>query len=188
MLDFPEIKLGTVVVFNDAPCAVIKCDFAKVTKLKPVKKCKLRNCITNNVYNHTFNSGDRIEAADIERKKASYLYQNGDTLAFMVDESFETIEVPMDMLGGKEGYLKEGLEVDVLYFNENPVAIDLPIKVSLLITYTTDIDKGNSTTNVMKEATTETGMVIKVPPFMKIGDKVIMNTVEDEYAERDTSK
>ena len=188
MLSFPDIKLGTVVVFNDAPCAVTMCNFSKVTKLKPVKKCKLKNCITGNVYNHTFNSGDRIEEADIIRKKASYLYKNESEIAFMIDETYETIEVALDMIGGKEGYLKEGAEVDVLHFNDLPVAIDLPIKVSLLVTDTSDFNSGNSVSNVLKEAIVETGITVKVPAFIKNGDRVIINTIEDEYVERDTSK
>jgi elongation factor P len=188
MLDFSDIKLGTVVVFNDAPCAIIKCEFSKVTKLKPVKKCKLRNCISGNVYNHTFNSGDRIAEADIERKKASFLYMDEHTIAFMVDETYETIEVPMDMLGGKEGYLKEGLVVEALHYNDNPVAIDLPLKVSYLVTQTDDINSGNTVSNVLKEAIIETGITVRVPPFIKIGERVIINTLEDEYVERDTSK
>jgi elongation factor P len=188
MLNFSDIKLGTVVVFNNAPCAVVKCDFSKMQMAKPVKKCKLKNCITNNVYNHTFNSGDRVESADIERKKASYLYRNDDTLAFMVEETYETIEVPVEMLGDKEGYLKDGLIVDVLHYNDNPVAIDLPLKVSYSITNTNDVNGGNTVGNVLKEAIIETGITIKVPSFIKIGDKIIFNTLEDEYVERDTSK
>jgi len=93
------------------------------------------------------------------------------------------------MLGGKEGYLKDGLEVNILYFNDRPIAVELPVKISFLVTNTAElVDKGNTSGNVYKDALLETGITVKVPTFIKTGDRVIFNTVEDEYVSRDTGK
>jgi elongation factor P len=91
-------------------------------------------------------------------------------------------------MADKVDYLKEGLEIAIIYFNENPISIDLPIKISYKVILTADVDKGNTVQGVMKDATIETGKVVKVPGFIKIGEQILVNTVEDEYSERDTSK
>jgi elongation factor P len=88
------------------------------------------------------------------------------------------------MLGDKSDYLKEGLEVTILYFNENAISIDLPVKISYTIVQTAPAVKGNTVSSIMKDAEIETGRIVKVPAFIDIGEKVLINTVEDEYAER----
>ena len=188
MLDFSDIKLGKVVVYNGHPCVIIKCDFQKCQMRKPVKKSTMKNLLSGSNVDYSFKSGDSIEEADLRREKASFLYQTGEELSFMLTDTYETIDVSATMLGDKIGYLKEGLEVDVLYFNDVAISIDLPIKISFLITDTMDVATGNTVSNVMKEATVETGMIVKVPPFIKVGDRVIIKVEDDEYAERDTSK
>ena len=188
MLNFSEIKLGKTVEFQNAPCVIIECDFLRMQMRKPVKRCKMRNLLTNTVVPNTFYSNDTIEEADMRKDKASYLYPEGEVFNFMLLESYETIEIAKEMLGGMEGYLKEGLEVLVVYFNDNVVSVEIPLKVSYTITETSGVDKGNTVQGVMKEAVIETGKTVKVPAFIKIGEKVIINTVEGEYVERDTSK
>ena len=188
MLNFPDIKLGKVVNFNNSPCVIIKCDFLRMQQRKPVKKCTLKNLVTGSNIDYSFKSGESIEEADLARKQATFTYQSEDILNFMLSEDYESIELPAKLLGDKIGYLKDGLEVIVVYFNNEPISVELPVKVSFLITDTMDIDKGNSVQGVLKEATIETGKVIRVPAFIKKGDKVLINTIEDEYTERDTSK
>jgi elongation factor P len=188
MLNFSQIKVGKVVIYNGKPCIVTKADLRSQPRLAAVKNAILKDLVTGNNYPKTFSASESIEEGSMVKAKANFLYQNGDELSFMLTETYETVDLPLDLMSDKVGYLKEGLEVDVLYFNDVAISIDLPVKVSYLITDTVDIDKGNSTTNVLKDATIETGMIIKVPPFIKVGDKVIMNTVDDEYSERDTGK
>jgi elongation factor P len=187
MLDFSEIKLGSVVSFNNAPCVIVKCEFLRMQQRKPVKKCILKNLITGSNTEYSFKSGESVEEADLRREPASFMYKNSDTLSFMLSISYETIDIPLSMLGDKSDYLKEGLEVLIVYFNDAPISVDLPIKVSYTITHTAPVVKGNSVSDVSKEAVIETGKTVRVPAFIKEGEKVVINTVEDEYVSRDTS-
>lgn len=187
-LDFSNIKLGSVVVFNNQPCVITKCDFLRMQQRKPVKKCILKNLLTGGSENYSFKSGESVEEADLRRESASFMYATGDSLSFMLASTYETIELPVSLLDDKAGYLKEGLEVHLVYFNDGVISVDLPIKISFIVTDTSAVVKGNTVNNIMKEATLETGKVVKVPAFIDIGEKVIINTIEDEYVERDTSK
>ncbi len=187
MLQFPQIKLGSIINYNDAPCLVVKCDFMKVNRGKPVKQCTMKNLLTGGNFNYSFKSGESIEEADMKKELATFLYISGDSLSFMVSSTYETVELNTEMLGDKADYLKEGLEVHIVYFNDNPISVDLPIKISYTITQTSPAVKGNSVNNITKEAMLETGKVVKVPAFIEEGEKVLINTIEDEYVERDNS-
>lgn len=189
MLNFPDIKIGSVINFNNQPCVVTKCDFLRMQQRKPVKKCVLKNLVNGTNLEYNFKSGEGVEEADLRKVMASYMYHSKDTVSVMLADTFEIIEIPTEILGGKEGYLKEGLEVAVQYFNEEPISVELPIKISFVVTHTEDaVDRGNTSSNVFKDAVIETGMSVKVPSFIKTGEKVIFNTIEDEYVSRDTSK
>jgi elongation factor P len=188
MLDFSEIKLGKVVQFNNNPCVIVKCDFLRMQQRKPVKKCVMKNLITGNNVDYSFKSGESVEEADLAKRMATFMYKTGEVLSFMESETYETVEIPGSIMADKVDYLKEGLEIAIIYFNENPISIDLPIKISYKVILTADVDKGNTVQGVMKDATIEAGKVVKVPGFIKIGEQILVNTVEDEYSERDTSK
>jgi elongation factor P len=188
MLDFSQIKLGSVVQFNNTPCVIIKCEFLRMQQRKPVKKCIMKNLISGNNIEYSFKSGEGVEEADLKRSLASFMYRDGDTLNFMLSDTYETIELPVTILGDKADYLKEGLEVSIVYFNDTPIAVDLPVKITYTISQTAPVSKGNTVGDVMKDAVLENGKVVKVPAFIKEGEKVIINTVEDEYVGRDTEK
>ena len=189
MLNFPDIKIGSVVNYNNQPCVVTKCDFLRMQQRKPVKKCVLKNLVTGSNLEYNFKSGESVEEADLRKGAATYMYQTEDSISFMLTDTFETVDLPKDILGGKEGYLKEALEVQILYFNDQPIAVELPIKISFEVINTEQsVDRGNTSSNVFKDATLETGLKVKAPSFIKIGEKVIFNTIEDEYVSRDTTK
>lgn len=188
MLNFPDIKLGSVITYNNNPYVITKCDFCKMQMAKPTKKCNLKSLVDGCVIPYTFKSGEAVEEADLRREPASFMYRNGEELSFMLTNNFETVDINVEMLGGKEDYLKDGLEVMIIYFNDLPISVELPIKISYLVTQTDEIAKGNSVSDVMKDATIETGKVVKVQSFIKIGEKILMNTVEDECVGRDTGK
>ena len=188
MLDFSDIKIGSVVVFSNKPCVVIKCAFAKVTKLKPVKKCMLRDISTGANYPHTYNSGDNIPEGDLQKMDATFLYIQGNDMVFMITDTYETVELPISLLEDKLDYLSEGLQVTITYFDEVAVAMELPIKISYKVVFAEEAVRGNTVSGVLKEARIDSGKIIKVPAFIKEGDYILVNTVEDEYVERDTSR
>jgi elongation factor P len=187
-MDFSEIKLGSVVVYNNQPCVIIKCDFLRMQQRKPVKKCILKNLVTSTNEHYSFKSGESIEEAELNREKATFMYQSGDLLSFMITNSYETVEIESSILDDKTGYLKEGLEVQIVYFNDSPISIDLPIKIPFKVTQTSPAVKGNSVNSITKDATIETGKVIKVPAFITEGETIVVNTIEDEYVERYNAK
>jgi elongation factor P len=188
MLNFSDIKIGSIVVFNGKPCVVIKCSFVKMQMAKPVKKCMLKDISTGSNYPNTYNSGDSIQEGDLQKMEATFLYIQGSEMVFMIRDTYETVELPISLLDDKIDYLSEGLEVTIIYFNEVAVAVELPIKISYKIIYAEEAVRGNTVSGVLKEVKIETGKIIKVPAFIKEGDYILVNTVEDEYVERDTTR
>jgi elongation factor P len=188
MLNFSDIKSGSVINFSNQPCVIVSCDFLRMQMRKPVKKCKLKNLISGNSIDYSFKSGESVEEADLKKSSASFMYNSADGFVFMTEDTYETIELSQSVIGDKQGYLKEGLVVQIVYFNDEAISIELPIKISYLVTDTTDVVKGNSVSDVMKDAILETGLKIKVPGFITKGEKITVNTVEKEYYSRDTDK
>jgi elongation factor P len=187
MLDFSEIKLGKVVNFENNPCVIIKCDFLRMQQRKPVKKCILKNLVTGRNTEYSFKSGEGVEEADLRREKANFMYRTGNELSFMIESNYETLDLPAEILGDKADYLKDGLDVIVQYFNDAPISVDIPVKIAYKIIEADPGVKGNSSSNVMKDAKIETGKMVRVPLFIEAGESVIINTIEDEYVSRDTN-
>jgi elongation factor P len=187
MLDFTDLKLGKVINYNNAPCVIVKCQFIRKSMGKPVKKCTMKSLTTGSSTEYSFKAGESIEEADIRRERATYMYDAGDSLSFMLTDTYESVDINKEMLGGKEGYLTDGLRVEIIYFGEDAISVELPIKVTMTVKMTTDAAKGNTVSDVQKDATMETGVVLKVPNFIKIGERVNFNTVEDEYTGRESN-
>lgn len=184
MLSLNEIKLGKVLKMNNEPYIVIRADHHKMGRGGAVLKTKLKNLISSNVMEHTFQGNDKATEADVEKKQANFLYRDETFAYFMDNESFEQFSLPLDQLGGQEKFLKEDTEVEVLYFQNNPVAVKLPIKMTLKVTSAPPGVRGNSAGNVMKTVELETGATIQVPMFINQGDLVRVNTELGEYVER----
>lgn len=184
MLSLNEIKVGKVIEINNEPYIVIKADHHKMGRGGAVLKTKLKNLISANVLEKTFQGNDRAAVADIERKKANYMYKDENEAYFMDNTDFEQFSLPLEQIGQKEKFLKEDTDVDVLYFSNKPVSIDLPIKIKLKVTIAPPGVKGNSAGNVTKQIELETGATINAPMFINEGDLIIINTDTEEYVER----
>lgn len=184
MLSMNEIKVGKVIEINNEPYIVIKTDHHKMGRGGAVLKTKLKNLISANVLEKTFQGNDKAEEANIERKKANYMYKDENEAHFMDNTDFEQFSLPLDQIGDKQKFLKEDTDVDVLYFSNKPVSIDLPIKMKLLVTSAPPGVKGNSAGNVNKQIELETGTTINAPMFINEGDVIIVNTDTEEYVER----
>ncbi len=147
-------------------------------------KTKLRNLLNGSVVEKTFQGADKIEEADIGFKRAQFLYQNGDDYEFMDQESFESISFDKGLLGDTTYFLKDGMDVDIQYFSGTPINVQLPPKMDLEVTETDPGVKGDTAAGGSKPATTETGYCLKVPLFIEIGDRIVVNTDTGEYCER----
>lgn len=184
MLSLSEIKIGKVLKMNNEPYVIIKADHHKMGRGGAVLKTKLKNLISGNVMEQTFQGNEKAEEAEVETKKADYLYKDADNAYFMDNESFEQFELPLDVVGEQMQFLKENTEVSVMHYEGKPVTLKLPIKVELKVTMAPPGVKGNSVGNVMKQAELETGAVINVPMFVETGDVIRINTDTGEYVER----
>lgn len=184
MLSLSEIKIGKIILANNEPFIVIKAEHHKMGRGGAVLKTKLKNLINGNALERTFQGNDKAEEADISRKKANYLYKDDRDAYLMDNDSFEQFNVPLDQIGNKQKFLKEGIDVDVLYFNGQPVAVDLPIKMTFKVTSAPPGVKGNSAGNVNKQIELETGATINAPMFINEGDMIKVNTDTEEYVER----
>jgi elongation factor P len=184
MLSLNEIKLGTVVTINSEPYMVVKSEHNKVARGGAVLKTKLKNLITGSIMERTWQGNDKAEEADVEKRKANYLYKDESFAYFMDVENFDQFNIALEDLGGKERFMKDGIDVNVLYFEAKPMTIELPIKVELKVTSAPPGVRGNSAGNVTKTAELETGAIINVPMFVETGDIIRINTDSGEYVER----
>lgn len=184
MLSISEIKIGKLIQVAGEPYAVIKADHHKMGRGGAVLKVKLRNLVSGSILEKTFQGNERAEEARVEKKKANFLYKDDSAAHFMDNENFEQFDLPLASLGEKRKFLKDGLEVEVLYFENSPVAVELPIKIALKVVSAPPGVKGNSAGNVTKTAELETGLEVNVPMFVEAGDMVKVNTDTGEYVER----
>jgi elongation factor P len=184
MLSIAQTKVGMHIVFRGEPYRVTYAQHTKIGRGGGILKAKIKNLLSGAIIEQTFKDSDRIEEADLSHQQAQFLYKEGDTFHFMDTETYDQFELTRDVVGTPAGLIKDGSTVDILSFNDKPIGVNLPGKVDLVITYTEPAVAGNTVSNVMKNATLETGTTIKVPMFAKNGDIVKINTETGEYVER----
>jgi elongation factor P len=149
-----------------------------------VLKIKCRNLINGSILEKTYQGTEKAEEAETETKKANFMYKDKDQAYFMDNESYEQFDLPLEEIGESAMFLKDGTDVDVLYFEGKPVSVSLPIKVDLKVVSAPPGVKGNSAGNVTKQVELETGAKINVPMFINEGDIIRINTDSGEYVER----
>ena len=179
-----SIKVGLTILFNNEPYQVQTANFVRMQQRKPVMQTRMKNLINGKVLEYSFKAGERVEEAELERKKCDYLYTDQTGVYFMEMEGYEQFVVDSSLLGERVRLLKEGMGVDILYFNNKPITIGFPPKVDLAVVSAPPGIKGDSAGSVTKQATLETGLVVNVPLFVKEGDIIRVNTDTLEYAER----
>ena len=184
MLGINDLKTGVVIDYEGAPFMVITYQHSKMGRGGAVLRTRLRNLKTNALVDITFKGSDRFDEAALVKRSCSFLYQDGSDYAFMDTESFEQFSIAAEKLGDKTQYLKEGTVVHILFYDEQPVSVELPIKMDFEVSHTEPGIKGDTAQGGSKPATIETGAKITVPLFIKIGDIIRVNTVEGTYVER----
>jgi len=179
-----ELRLGTILTIDNQPFQIVSTQHIKVARGGASLRTKLKNLVSGQVLEKTFNGGDKAEAADLQRQKSNYLYKEGDKYFFMNNESFEQFELDISEIGFAAQFLKEGLTVDTLIFNDKPVAIKLPTKVELEVTDAPPGVKGDTAGSASKIITLESGAEIKAPLFVNRDEMIRVNTETGEYVER----
>ncbi|MBI4032484.1 elongation factor P [Candidatus Berkelbacteria bacterium] len=184
MLGITDLKVGTFFELDGAPHQVLASEHSKMGRGGAVQRTKVRNLLTGAVYDRTFKGSDQFAEADIAKRKGQFLYADATDATFMENDTFEQY-----VLGGVAtteimGYLKEGLEVDLMLYDGQLLTVQVPAKVDLEVTYTEPGFKGDTQSTVTKPATLETGLEVKVPLFINTGDTVRVSTQTGQYVER----
>lgn len=184
MLNATDLKNGIVFKEDNQILQVLNYEHIKMGRGSGTIKVKVRNLKTGSVTEKSFITGARVEEADVEKKKAQFLYEDKGTYYFMDSESFEQFPLPLDVLVDQAKYLKEGLDAQVVISEGQGLGVEIPNSLVYEITETGPAEKGNTVSNVFKSATLDNGLEVKVPMFMKVGDKVKIDTRSGQYVER----
>ncbi len=179
-----DLKKGTVIQLDGKPYRVTDYSQKVMGRGGSIVNVKLKNLIDGGVIPKTFKGQDKIESAEVNNKGVQYLYTTGATYYFMDPTTFEQFELPMDIIDTAAHYLKEGDNLNLQFFGDKVINVELSKNIYLEVTYTEDVVKGDTTNSVLKDATLETGLIIKVPSFIKTGDIVSVDTTTNEYRER----
>lgn len=184
MIDINDIKNGMTVIVEGNLYQIVDFLHVKPGKGAAFMKTKLKNLRTGGTIEKTFNTNIKIEKANISKKTMQYLYNTSDMYYFMDMNTYEQVELSEKQIENEKKYLKENLEVELVYFESELIGLYLPEKVEYKVTYTTDAVKGNTSTNALKDATLENGLEVKVPLFICEGDVVVISTKDGKYVSR----
>jgi elongation factor P len=187
LIDAIDIKRKMYFEFENAPYYCLDAEVSTPTARggQTLVRLKMRNLITRAVFDKTFKAGEKFKEPDLETVEASYLYSDSDASYFMDQESFDTIALTPDKLGDALQFLLEGAIIKIDKFNGNPIGLELPQQVELAVAYTEPGARGDTAAgNVTKHARLETGLEIRVPFFIKEGEKIRVYTETREFAGR----
>jgi elongation factor P len=187
LIDAIDVKKRTRFEIDDTPYACLDVEVNTPTARggQTLVRLKMRNLITNAVFDRTFKAGEKFKEPDLQTVSAAYLYSDADGSYFLDQESFETLTLADDVIGSAHDFLIEGSIVDLLKYNGNPIGLELPPVVELTVAFTEPGVRGDSSSgSVTKPARLETGLEIRVPLFIKEGEKVRVSTETRDFAGR----
>ena len=179
-----DFRKGLRIIVDDQPYYVVDYQHFKMGRGKANIRTKLKHIKTGAVVEKVFSSNDSFKPPDMEEKKMQYLYENGGEYTFMDSTTFEQVQIPIDNLGDAKWYLLENQDYKVMFLDNEAISVNLPTSVVLTVVETEPFAKGDTVTNITKPAKLETGLVVKVPPFVKESDKVKVDTRTGDYLER----
>ena len=183
-ININDIKNGMTVIIDGNLCLIQEFQHVKPGKGPAFVRIKLRNLRTGSTVEETFNTNIKIERARVEKSKMQYLYSQGDSYVFMNNEDYSQLEIPASKLEDEIKYLKEGLDIEISTYEGEIIGIVLPEKIDYEVIETVDATKGNTTNNALKDATIETGYVVKVPMFIQTGERIVISTKDGKYVSR----
>jgi len=184
MLSMTDLKTGVTINIEGAPYEVVKYQHSKMGRGGAVMRTTLKNLLTGNNIERTFRDSDKFDAADLAKSKAQFLYREGNGFVFMDSTTFDQFTIDAATIGFTSNFLTEGLEVELLMFNGNPINVNLPTKMVFTVAESEPAVKGDTANNPMKNATLETGLSVRVPMFVAAGDKLVIDTRDGAYVER----
>ncbi len=184
MYNASDLRKNLKIQIDGDPYVIVDFSFSKPGKGQSLYRCKLKNMVNGNQFERTFRSGDTFEPANLKEKKMQYLYEEDYKYCFMDTETYEQIYLTEDQLGDSKNYMSDNLDVEILFFGDQPLGITLPNFVDLTVTKAEPWAKGDSVTGKSKPVEVETGYTLQVPPFVEEGEKIRIDTRTGEYLTR----
>ncbi len=179
-----DFKKNLKIEIKGEPFIIVECKHVKPGKGVAFVKTKMKSLITGRVLDENFRSGDKVEKPALEAREMQYLYIDDPHYVFMDVTTYEQINISKDAVEALLPYLKDNLEVDVLFHNGKPISVEPPTFIELTVTETTPGHKGDTVQGGSKPATTETGLVVFVPMYVKTGEVLKVDTRNGEFVER----
>ncbi len=184
MIEVNELRKGVVFLFDNVLYKVVDYEHIKAGRGTATIRVKAKNLRTNSSTELTWKNGNVVQDVALDYHNVTYLYKDNDFYYFMNNETFEQPAVPAHILEGESGYLKEGLEVKITYYQDEIIEVELPQSVDLTVTKAEAAAKGNTATSVTKPVEVETGITVNVPSFINVGDVIKINTENGQYLSR----
>ncbi|AGA69867.1 translation elongation factor P (EF-P) [Desulfitobacterium dichloroeliminans LMG P-21439] len=184
MISSNEFKTGVTIEVDNDVYTIVEFQHVKPGKGAAFVRTKLKNVKTGGIVERKFNAGEKVPKAHVERREMQYLYKDGDFYAVMDNESYEQTSLTDAQIGDGVKYLKENMNLGVLFFNGAVIGVDLPNTVVLEVAHTEPGVRGDTATGGSKPATLETGAVVQVPFFVNEGEKLIIDTRTGNYVQR----
>ena len=183
-LSITDLKKGTIFQLDNVPYKVVEYSQKVMGRGGSIVNVKMKSLIDGKVLDKTFKGNESILSANVTYDSVQYLYEANTIYYFMNLDNSEQFEVKSEDLDEQKDYLKEGDKVTAQFFGDKLITIELPKNLNLEVTYSENVVRGDTTSNVLKDATLETGKIIKVPAFVKVGDVVKVDTKTGNYIER----
>lgn len=183
-METSELKKGVKLIHNGQPYVVVEFQHVKPGKGNAFIRTKIKNLQTGAVLEQTYRSGVQLEAAEVEDKTMSFLYDDGDGYHFMDQKTYEQVALTKDLMGDAANYILPEMVCSVVFWEGRAITVEIPQHVELKISHTEPGARGDTATNVTKPATVETGAELSVPLFINIGDTVKIDTTTGKYIER----
>ena len=183
-----EFKKNVKLEIDNIPYSIVEFQHVSPGKGSAFTRTKLKNLLNGNVIERTFKSGDRIPAANVDNREMQFLYKDNNGFNFMNTENYEQIIISEEQIGEQALFMMDNMTVQVLFFNDKPITVDLPTFVNLKVKSTAPAFKGDTVTGGTKPATMETGAVVQVPFHISEGDLLKIDTRESSYVEKASSK
>lgn len=179
-----DIRRGVVIMYNGSPHRVMDFHHHTPGNLRAKVQTKLRNLINGSQTEVRFSSTEDVEEADVTTTAATYLYSDSNGYHFMNSQSYEEVALSPEQLGEGVGYLQDEMQVEITLYEGSPIGVNLPATVVLTVSETAPELRGATASNSPKPALTNTGITVNVPPFIKVGEKIVVNTADGKYVGR----
>ncbi|WP_025322521.1 elongation factor P [Deferrisoma camini] len=179
-----DLRKGLKLELDGEPYVIVDFEFSKPGKGQALYRCRLKNMLTGIQFDRTYRSGDTFKPADVEERKMTYLYTDGQFYTFMDQKTYEQYQVSAEQLGDSRYFLTDNLEVDVVLWQDKAIGVTLPNFVVLTVTRADPAARGDTATNVTKPVLVETGYELQAPAFVEEGDRIQIDTRTGQYVTR----